>query len=651
MLAALLLVLALAACTHAADAVCSGHVEKRVYGDIYYHGPGELSRAMALLYGAHRLEARDLLDGVVEANVTVGDAGGLIVAWRTVACVDLLRGSEDAQCLEESRALLPAEAVDLDSVVPSLLHETLMVNAAVALAAEDGDSVARWSAFADILKFVFQSEPGDVDGAALYAMALVGLASPLHRGFDARAGGRILAARAAVADLARVAPEHPGLAQIAVVAHLLANETSEARVLANEYARAAPQIARSHLAVAQSTYAVGNWAETSATAQLAYDMSVDVQQSDGRPMSDRLLDALPLAQYAQLQQGRYTVAKRHVTLLERLSLPFYRPSMELQALARLAAARQIVESSLWEPITDVGLETPLACTTDDTCREALVNNPLDSLPVLVAEANAAQAFVAALAAASGPDGAALLAAQERAVLIESTAPARFFANSTLRIVRLQIDALVELHVNQDRDAAVELLDQAASLEASASRPPMLPPFPLKPSLELYAETVDDASEALAAFDQVLAVHPLRSASLSGAGEAAMDAGELRLAETYFETLLAHSSSPDADETEQINRLVHLVRAREHLAKVSEDLAEAPQPTSTGSIVLYSMIGCIVLVAIGFGLASLRRNLQAKKRRERRAAARQEASYGNIEASGMGTEMGELNETGISSNQG
>ena len=94
-----------------------------------------------------------------------------------------------------------------------------------------------------------------------------------------------------------------------------------------------------------------------------------------------------------------------------------------------------------------------------------------------------------------------------------------------------------------------------------------------------------------------------------------------------------------------------IASREHLAKVSEDLAEAPQPTSTGSIVLYSMIGCIVLVAIGFGLASLRRNLQAKKRRERRAAARQEASYGNIEASGMGTEMGELNETGISSNQG
>src|SRR5262249_21161320 len=89
------------------------------------------------------------------------------------------------------------------------------------------------------------------------------------------------------------------------------------------------------------------------------------------------------------------------------------------------------------------------------------------------------------------------------------------------IMQLELEGALRAAAG-DRRAALEVLDRAATLERQRPRPHARP-YPLKPAVELYAETLleaGDARAAVAQFQDSLVRMPRRARSVIGLARAA-----------------------------------------------------------------------------------------------------------------------------------
>jgi len=128
------------------------------------------------------------------------------------------------------------------------------------------------------------------------------------------------------------------------------------------------------------------------------------------------------------------------------------------------------------------------------------------------------------------------------------------------IMRLELIGVMKSEAG-DRTAALESLERAARLETSRPRPNARP-YPIKPAVELYAETLLTSGNPRAAVSQFqvsLGRTPRRAASLSGLALAASAAGLRTQARQAAQEFLDMWRRADADRPEIVKVRAILTR--------------------------------------------------------------------------------------------
>jgi tetratricopeptide (TPR) repeat protein len=113
----------------------------------------------------------------------------------------------------------------------------------------------------------------------------------------------------------------------------------------------------------------------------------------------------------------------------------------------------------------------------------------------------------------------------------------------IRVLRLGVEAWVA-HASRRRESSLSLMREAAALEESTPKHAVTP-APTLPAGELLGDLLlaqDRPTEALAAYQRSLSLHPRRLNSLLGAARAARAIGNDELARTMYAELLGIAGS-------------------------------------------------------------------------------------------------------------
>jgi len=160
-------------------------------------------------------------------------------------------------------------------------------------------------------------------------------------------------------------------------------------------------------------------------------------------------------------------------------------------------------------------------------------------------------FARGLGAARSGDAPGAREAEARLVELRDAVAAKgeaYWAKQ-VEIQRMAVEAWAEL-VERDTEVALRTMIAAAELEATTEKHPITPGA-LQPAYELLGDMymeLDRPADALAAYEQSLAMWPQRFNSVIGAARAARAAGQGEVAGAYYTKLLelaAESSGREA----------------------------------------------------------------------------------------------------------
>jgi tetratricopeptide (TPR) repeat protein len=392
--------------------------------------------------------------------------------------------------------------------------------AAVELLFGSGDKQARDAAYAEALGRLHARYPADLELACFYALALLGTAvrSPaLYSEADEEAHQHALVGsptqgRAAeiLEKVLKQQPDHPGALHYIIHDYDDPEHAALALPAARRYARLAPESSHALHMPAHVFVQLGLWDEAASADEAAFAYSVAWAKRRGFGVGMRDYHSLSWLCYEALQQGRYRKARETLELI--------RPAVAETGAARLKAlqssmrAQYVVETRSWEMLrgqADFGTSAELF-----------------AIGLSAAETGLSQVAAAA-------HGELRRRAQDRKL--------------DAAVMEKELAAILELRAGR-RDRAVALAEEAVTLERSLP-PPLGPPRPVKPALELQGELLLElgrAREASGAFEQALARWPNRSASLLGSARALAASGERAAAAGRYRLLLANWSQADAE---------------------------------------------------------------------------------------------------------
>ena len=375
-----------------------------------------------------------------------------------------------------------------------------------------GDKTARDLAYLEDMRRLHGAYPDDVDGAALYALALLGSA---HAGRD----DTIYMQAAAVLEEAFAAhPDHPGLAHYLIHSYDDPAHASRGLPAARRYSAIAPAAPHALHMTSHIYLAAGMWDEVVAANEQAIAVAAARARAAGRSPGG-CGHANMWLMYGYLQQGRNDAARRvldacRVTATSPNGLVLRAPEQDPLDPDNIPAGSYI---QMWSRyLIDTG------DWTSDLVREDI---PLGSL----AGATLTRAFVRALAAAARRDVAALREARAgvasaRGALERGLVERRDGGEQYRRraaVLDQEIHALLALAENK-KEEAVGGLEKAAAAEESMPVE-FGPPFVDKPARELLGDvllSLDRPRDAKAAYDLALQRTPGRASVLSGAARAA-----------------------------------------------------------------------------------------------------------------------------------
>jgi tetratricopeptide (TPR) repeat protein len=381
-----------------------------------------------------------------------------------------------------------------------------------------GEKSARDRAYAAAMQKLHRENPDDLEAAAFYALALLGLA--YGGGSDAGAPRDPAALRtrmraAAIAqEVYRKEPNHPGGAHYLLHAFDDPDHAILALPAARRYAEIAPAAPHALHMPSHIFLQLGMWAEAVASNEAAWKASNEERVPD--------FHSLHWLLYAYLQQNRFDDALPLLAAI-RDSLAKV-PKNDMRNLVygtytwATMAATFVVESARWD---EAGKLLPP--------RSSGAVSPSPSVggqyQAFAALAQAPAVFARGLAAAmtGSPDAQAHTDELQKIRQQLAGASIPFAANlaPVLEVQGLEIAAAAAA-ANGDLDAAIATMRRATSLEEAMPIPPGPPPM-IKPSHELFGEILLRAGkreEAARRFATALFRHPGRARSLAGAEQAA-----------------------------------------------------------------------------------------------------------------------------------
>ena len=393
-----------------------------------------------------------------------------------------------------------------------------------------GDTAARHSAYAQEMARVASANPADDDAQAFYALALL---ATMPRG-DAALPIRRQAGAIAEKIFERN-PKHPGAAHYILHAYDHGSLVARALPAARTYAKIAPAASHALHMPAHAFLQVGFWDDAAASDEASWNASIAWVKRRGLSIASRDYHSLAWLQYEWTQQGRFSKTKEAIAFVEQAMKS---ASPKPQAASPLHSGGH----GYGEP-SEIGRGSGEAALRNDRgsmrARYIIESERWQEMKVQSTFDNIEELFAVGLSAVNLGD-----APRVRVVIDEfrkASAPGQpAELREQAEIMLRQMEAL-DLFARGQHDAALQLLDRTASLQARMPKPTGRP-FPVKDVNELYGELLlqlGRAKEAVGRFDRVLARTPNRSRALLGLARAYRNAGDPTNARAAYQRFLTN----------------------------------------------------------------------------------------------------------------
>jgi tetratricopeptide (TPR) repeat protein len=361
---------------------------------------------------------------------------------------------------------------------------------------------------------VYRRFPIDHEAACFYALSYMATADPADKTY---------ARQRRAADIAQKvltqAPDHPGAHHYTIHAYDYSDLAEKALPVARSYGKIAPEVPHALHMPAHIFTRLGLWEESismnkrSAAAALKHPVNGKI--------SLHYLHAVDYLIYAYLQRGEDSKAKQVYEDLLTLKDPL---QVHIASAYTLAAvpARLPLERHKW---SDAALLKP----------RIPADYPWDSSPAMEAITHFGRAVGAAQ---SGNKQEASLSIDKLSDLHDQTAKISKYWAKQVEIYQLSASAWL-MYREGKQDKALEIMKDAAKLEASTEKHPVTPASVL-PANELLGDMLLDMGrykEAYAEYENTLKRNFNRFNSLYGAGRAAESGGDKNKAAFYYRKLV------------------------------------------------------------------------------------------------------------------
>lgn len=399
--------------------------------------------------------------------------------------------------------------------------------------AENRSELERLQAFRAGWESVHTAAPTDIETEALYALALLGAATPDPAYTEQNKAGDLLT------RILGAIPDHPGGLHYTIHAYDFPQLADRALDVANRYGKTIPGNSHALHMTSHIFTQVGMWPESIDYNRRAADIAAR-QPVDGR-VSHQYLHALDYLAYAYLQQGQDDMALGVWEEMPALDESFDHAGTSY-AIAAIPA-RYALERRSWEEAAVAGA---VAATRVDPTR----------YPAFAAITT----FAAGMGAARTGDAAAANTAMALLAQLRQTstdAVGTYDWATQIEIQRLMLQSWIQL-ANGDEADALAAAATAADLDLANPKNPVTPGTVL-PARESYADMLFELErydEAHTQYALSLETSPNRYRSLLGAGDSARLAGHAETARGYYQRLLDTAAASTRDE---------LGRVREFLA--------------------------------------------------------------------------------------
>ena len=349
------------------------------------------------------------------------------------------------------------------------------------------DKTARGRAYAAAMSELLRAYPEDQEAAAFNALALL-TTDPLRAG-------------AIASDILVKNPQHPGAAHYVLHAYGSVEHAAKGLAAARTYARIAPASSHARHMPSHVFLPLGLWDEAAAADASAFAASLEWVRRHQASEAQADFHSLSWLHYEYLQQGRFAKAAGLQQVVERAA-----------ALPAAGGPHQHVETEIGRGFGPIALKSELASLR---ARLVVEGGRWSEMAGRATFDNVDELFALGIASVRLGDAARARAAIDHMARAVDAAPDpdhRQLAD----IMRLELSGALQ-SVSGDPAGALDALSAAARLEGKRP-PPNARPYPIKPAIELYAETLLDGGrprEAAEQFRASLARTPRRAASLIG----------------------------------------------------------------------------------------------------------------------------------------
>ena len=409
-------------------------------------------------------------------------------------------------------------------------RERAYINALRVLYGE-GSKSKRDLAYASAMEQLYQDYPEDLEAAAFYTLALLGVAQHHSRGSK-----MYVKAGALALDIMQKNPKHPGAAHYAIHAFDDPLHAILALPAAQQYAQIAPESHHAQHMPAHIFLQLGMWSESALSNQAGWDDSVAWTRKAGLPLNFRDYHSLYWLHYTYLQQGRFRAAKELLDLKRQDMKNAGATSKTNQSGSTRNVNRYynemiasyIINSEQWEIA---------GALMDPSGETAQTPNPLSN-------------FTLGFAVAMTQNSEGARALLEILPPIGEPIPSKTSTHHsrTIQDIRkFELAAAIQFSQGQ-HDNAITLLKKAVELENSLPYPSG-PPDTIKPPHELLGEILLESGHFQGAkemFDQGLARFANRARSLLGRARALAKMEQQALAKQAYRRFLNIWAMADQD---------------------------------------------------------------------------------------------------------
>ena len=389
----------------------------------------------------------------------------------------------------------------------------------------EGEKTARDRAYAEAMGRLAAAHPDDLEAASFHALALLGTAarspSLFREGGDdahqhALVGSQTQKEVAAILEkvLARN-PEHPGALHYLIHDYDDPDHATLALPAARRYAKLAPGSSHALHMPAHIFLQLGLWDDAAAADEASFRASLAWVERKGLGVGMRDHHSLSWLLYESLQQGRYEKAREAIDLMKPAVAETGEP--RFKALLSDMRARYVVETRSFQELAaarDFGTSGELFAIGMSAARRGDAS---------VGERARAELERRARSSGSGGSG-----------------------NRGRDVPVMEKELAALLAVGANAEEAVARLREAVALERELP-PPLGPPRPIKPALELLGEILLELGrprEAVGEFERALERWPNRSLSLLGLARAHAALGDRDSARRQYQRLLVNWRSAD-----------------------------------------------------------------------------------------------------------